>query len=55
LPEECIIAGVIRKGKVILPRGVTVLEPGDEVLAITDRRGAEQLSSLLASSVKPHQ
>lgn len=54
LPEECIIAGVIRKGKVILPRGITVLEPGDEVLAITDRNGAEQLSSLLASSVDPH-
>jgi trk system potassium uptake protein TrkA len=55
LPEECIIAGVIRNGKVILPRGITVLEPGDEVLAITDRRGAEQLSSLLASSTDNHQ
>lgn len=54
LPEECIIAGVIRNGKVILPRGITVLEPGDEVLAITDRRGAEQLSSLLASSTDNH-
>jgi len=52
LPEECIIAGVIRNGKVILPRGITVLEPGDEILAITDRRGAEQLSMLLASSVE---
>jgi trk system potassium uptake protein TrkA len=55
LPEECIIAGVIRNGKVILPRGITVLEPGDEVLAITDRHGAEQLSSLLASSTDNHQ
>lgn len=54
LPEECIIAGVIRHGKVILPRGITVLEPGDEVLAITDRRGAEQLSRLLASSEEAH-
>lgn len=54
LPEECIIAGVIRNGKVILPRGITVLEPGDEVLAITDRLGAEQLSSLLASSTDNH-
>ena len=49
LPEECIIAGVIRHGKLILPRGITVLEPGDEVLAITDRSGAEQLSRLLSS------
>lgn len=48
LPEDCIIAAVIRKGKVILPRGITTLERGDEVLAITDRRGAEQLSALFA-------
>lgn len=54
LPDECIIAGVIRHGKVILPRGITVLEPGDEVLAITDRRGAEQLSRLLAASEETH-
>jgi trk system potassium uptake protein TrkA len=48
LPEECVIAAIIRKGKVILPRGITSLEQGDEVLAITDRKGAEQLSLLFA-------
>jgi trk system potassium uptake protein TrkA len=48
LPEECVIAAVIRHGKVILPRGITTFEPGDEVLAITDRRGAEQLAELFA-------
>jgi trk system potassium uptake protein len=48
LPEECVIAAVIRRGKVILPRGITTFEPGDEVLAITDRSGAEQLSVLFA-------
>lgn len=48
LPENCIIAAIIRHGKVILPRGMTVLQKYDEVLAITDRRGAEQLSNLLA-------
>ena len=46
LPEECIIAGVIRHGKVILPRGITSLEEGDEILAITDREGAEKLAAL---------
>jgi trk system potassium uptake protein TrkA len=46
LPEECIIAGVIRHGKVILPRGITTLEEGDEILAITDREGAEKLAAL---------
>ena len=54
LPEECIIAGVIRDGKLILPRGITELEPGDEVLAITDRAGAKQLSRLLSSSEEAH-
>jgi len=48
LPEDCVIAAVIRHGKVILPRGITTFEPGDEVLAITDRHGAEQLSALFA-------
>ena len=54
LPEECIIAGVIRDGKLILPRGITELETGDEVLAITDRAGAKQLSRLLSSSEEAH-
>jgi trk system potassium uptake protein len=48
LPENCIIATIIRQGKVLLPRGNTILEINDEVLAITDRSGAEQLSNLLS-------
>jgi trk system potassium uptake protein TrkA len=52
LPEECVIAAIIRQGKVILPRGVTELEVGDEVLAITDREGAAQLSSLFAAPAR---
>lgn len=48
LPEECVIAAIIRKGKVVLPRGITTLEKDDEVLAVTNRQGAEQLSLLFA-------
>lgn len=48
LPEQCIIAAIIRKGEMVVPRGATVLEQGDEVLAITDRPGAEELAALLA-------
>jgi len=48
LPEDCVIAAIIRHGKVLLPRGVTIFEVNDEVLAITDRAGAEQLSKLLS-------
>jgi trk system potassium uptake protein TrkA len=47
LPDECVVAGIIRNGKLILPRGGTVLEEGDEVLAVTDPEGAHQLSHLL--------
>ncbi len=48
LPESCVIAAIIRKGKVVLPRGVTVFEPDDEVLAVTDAVGAEQLVALFS-------
>ena len=51
LPENCIIAAIIRNGNVVLPRGVTTLEADDEVLAITDNLGAEQLAALF----HPHQ
>jgi trk system potassium uptake protein TrkA len=46
LPANCVIAAIIRSGEVILPRGVTTLELGDEVLAITDSSGAKQLAEL---------
>jgi trk system potassium uptake protein TrkA len=46
LPESCVIAAIIRQGKVVLPRGVTALEAEDEVLAITDRSGADELARL---------
>jgi trk system potassium uptake protein TrkA len=50
LPEDCVIAAIIRHGEIVLPRGVTVLEVGDEVLAITDRDGADKLISLFSAN-----
>jgi trk system potassium uptake protein TrkA len=47
LPASCIIATIIRKGEIVLPRGATTLEKEDEVLAITDTEGAKQLASIL--------
>jgi trk system potassium uptake protein TrkA len=44
--EKCVIAGIFRKGETILPRGATVIEVGDEVLAITDAEGQERLAEL---------
>lgn len=47
LPEQCVIAAIIRKGQITLPRGTSKLEEFDEVLAITDTEGAQQLAKLL--------
>lgn len=48
LPGNCTIAAIIRSGEVIVPHGVTTLEIGDEVLAITDSEGAKALAELFA-------
>lgn len=50
LPEECVIAAIIRHGKVVVPRGSTRLEVGDEVFAIADREGADRLATLFKPS-----
>jgi trk system potassium uptake protein TrkA len=47
LPDQCVIAAIIRDGQITLPRGNTKLEEHDEVLAITDGQGARQLAVLL--------
>jgi trk system potassium uptake protein len=49
LPDECVIAGIIRQGKMVVPRGITTMEAGDEVLAVTDRAGAEALALVLGA------
>ena len=55
LPEQCIIAAIIRRGEVVLPGGSTVFQVGDEVLAVTDRAGADQLAALFAPPMRPIQ
>jgi len=48
LPENCVVAAIIREGKLIVPRGITTIEAGDEVLAITDPPGQQRLQLLFA-------
>ena len=48
LPNNCVISGIIRHGEMILPRGTTVLELGDEILALVDDPAREVLSKLLS-------
>jgi trk system potassium uptake protein TrkA len=33
-PSECVVAAIIRRNKLLIPRGDTVFQPGDEVLAV---------------------
>lgn len=46
LPDHCVIAAIIRHGEVMIPRGITTLNADDEVLAVTNSKGAEQLAKL---------
>lgn len=54
LPEHCIISGILRGGEMVLPRGLTVLEEGDEILAMVDAEARDGLAQLLGrpSAVK---
>ena len=47
LPQSCIIAGIIRHGDIMMPRGLTALEAGDEILAIVDENARSVLANLL--------
>jgi len=47
LPAECVLAAVIRKGQLIIPRGDTVLQSADEILALVHASRLSQLASLL--------
>ena len=49
-PSDCTLAAVIRKGDVIAPRGDTVLQAFDEVLAIVRTNQRESLARLLGRS-----
>jgi trk system potassium uptake protein TrkA len=53
LPDQCIVAAIIRHGQITLPRGISTLEEGDEVLAVTDVDGARELAKLLEPLVRP--
>lgn len=47
LPENCTISGILRHGKMILPRGITILEEGDEILALVDEPARTELAKIL--------
>lgn len=48
IPEACVIAAVIRQGKVFAPRGNMMFEVGDEVLAVVSNEFLPTLKELFA-------
>jgi trk system potassium uptake protein TrkA len=52
-PADCVLAAVIRKGELLTPRADTVLQAGDEVLAIVHAGSLARFSGLLGSAVPP--
>lgn len=53
LPEECVIAAIIRRGEIQIPRGITTFEVGDEVLAVVGADAADDLAALFARPGPP--
>lgn len=51
IPTESTLIAVLRKGELIVPRGDTVLQPADEVLAIVHHSRLNQLAALLGHRV----
>ncbi|HKZ54646.1 MAG TPA: NAD-binding protein [Anaerolineales bacterium] len=52
LPPNLVIAAIIRHGQIVIPRGITTFEVGDEVLAIGDSQAVEELAALFGRAEK---
>ena len=49
LPEECILAAIVRGSELIIPKPDTVLLPGDDVIAISHRKTEPDLQAMLGA------
>jgi trk system potassium uptake protein TrkA len=47
LPLDCVVVGILRQQELILPRGPTVVEAGDRVMALASEAQEEELRQLL--------
>lgn len=47
IPPRCVLAAIIREGELIVPRGDTVLQTADEVLAVVHSAEKSQLAAIL--------
>jgi trk system potassium uptake protein TrkA len=49
-PSDAVIAAIVRKGQVVIPRGMTTLETGDEVLALVSSESANSVARLFGDA-----
>lgn len=47
LPQRCVLAAIIRKGEMVIPKGDTVLQTADEVLAVVHAAELPRLAAIL--------
>lgn len=53
LPPECVFVAILRKGQMIVPRGDTMLQPVDEVIALVHASQLSNLAALLGRPASP--
>lgn len=46
-PAECIVAAIRRRGKLIVPHGYTVIEPGDDLMIVAEPEAEDTLRQLI--------
>ncbi|MFZ0665903.1 MAG: TrkA family potassium uptake protein [Acidimicrobiales bacterium] len=50
IPRDATIVAVVRRDRLVVPRGDTVLEPGDEVLALVTAQSEQQVHAVLVGN-----
>lgn len=53
IPQDCVIAAIIRKGNLIIPHGDTDLQPADEIIAVVHTTQIKQFAQVLSTDISP--
>ena len=53
LPRDCVLVAVVRGEEIIIPRGSTVLEKNDLIIAFTSLEKEKTLKGILSGGIKP--
>ena len=50
-PDDCLVALIHRRGQMVVPRGSTILEKGDQLTVIGDIEGIKRLTSQFSKKI----